>query len=151
MTDTTLNGTAPSFDDYTNARVHAWVSGSIGCVYNGTEYKKEWDDHRIGECSKSPHKAVEPPGDGEECLRCRRVFTRVYGDPPIGHPADRVARFLAFYDERSTSMPIHTVAGAGTDGKDTSLMVSDLRWLVEYHAQRRGRVARITMPEPTGE
>jgi hypothetical protein len=135
MTDTTLNGTAPNFEDYVSARIHAWATGSVGCTYNGTEYRKEWDDddHRIG-CADP---ADESP---QGCARCQRTFKRIYGDPPVGHPADRVARFLAFYDDRPTSMPVLTVAGASTGHKDVTLMVSDLQYLVDFHAKRRGLV-----------
>jgi hypothetical protein len=125
---------APNFEDYISARIHAWATGSVSCTYNGTEYRKEWDDddHRIG--CRNPDD--ENP---QECARCRRTFKRIYGDPPVGHPADRVARFLAFYSDRPTNV-ILTVAGASTGHKDVTLMVSDLQYLVDFHAQRRGLV-----------
>jgi hypothetical protein len=128
----------PTFENYVNARVHAWAAGSDSCNYDGTEYRKEWDDcdHRIGDCAG---------GTPADCVRCRRTFQRVYGDPPVANPADRVARFLAYYSDRPTSSPILTVAGASTDHKDVALMVSDLQYLVDYHAKRRGLVT------PTGK
>lgn len=128
----------PTFEDYVNARVHAWATGSVGCTFNVTEYRKDWDDrdHRIGDCTG------ETPTD---CARCRRTFRRVYGDPPVANPADRVARFLAYYSDRSTAQPVLTVAGASTGHKDVSLMVSDLQYLVDFHAARRGTIT------PTGK
>lgn len=130
MTDTA--GT-PTFENYVSARVHAWAAGSDSCNFDGTEYRKEWDDndHRIGDC------IGETPVD---CARCRRTFKRVYGDPPVANPADRVARFLEYYRDRPTAQPILTVAGESTGHKDVSLSVSDLRYLVNYHAARRGLV-----------
>ena len=117
-----------TFEDYQSARAHAWVTGSVACTYGDTEYRKEWDDvdHRI-DCP------------AEACSRCQRTFARVYGDPPLADPVDRVARFLAYYgDGRPTSSPILTVAGASTDHKDVTLMVSDLRRLVDLARTREG-------------
>ena len=117
-----------TFGDYLSARAHAWVTGSVACTYNETEYRKEWDDvdHRIG-CRED-----DAGEDAPECSRCRRTFQRVYGDPALADPVERVARFLAYYsDGRPTSSPILTVAGSSTGHKDVTLMVSDLRHLVE--------------------
>lgn len=123
----------PRFEDYISARVHAWATGSVACAFNGVEYRREWDDadHRI-DCD-------------DDCTRCQRTFQRIYGTPLLTHPADRVARFLEHYGDRPTSQPILTVAGSGTGHKDVSLMVSDLRYLVDFHAARRGLVT------PTGK
>lgn len=54
-----------NFEDYKSARAYAWATGAVSCTFNGTEYRRDQDNHRVGECDNQ---------ENGECARCKAVF-----------------------------------------------------------------------------